>query len=192
MDYFYEVEQGIAVTGGRRIGMCTTTLYNCLGVAVVGKDSGRAGLYHYPSLCRDQSYVVFTLSRMLNNVLPGWVGIRPAAIASSLDKGSDPEDIAWLQKAILKMAPSAKVFVLPNTGPATLFWEGGQWKYNEWPSHAPALIRPQMSRMTPNVITGRPQSGDAWAYGIDLEKHKVADEVPGSEAAQAVASYLGN
>lgn len=177
MDYYYEVEQGVAVTGGRRIGMRTTTLYNCLGVAAVARDSGRGGLYHYPSLCRDQSYVVMTLTRMLNNVMPSWIGITPAPIASSLDKGSDKEDIIWLQKAVLKLVPSAKVFMLPSTGSTTLFWEGGRWKYNELPAPAPALIRPQLSTM-PNVITSRPQSGDAWAYGIDVEANDVANDVP--------------
>ena len=84
VDYYYEVEQGVAVTGGRRIGMCTTRLYNCLGVTAVNKSSRRGGLYHYPSLCRDKSYVVITLTRMLNNVLPEWIGITPAAVSRSL------------------------------------------------------------------------------------------------------------
>ncbi|SFG17263.1 hypothetical protein SAMN05518801_10937 [Novosphingobium sp. CF614] len=179
MDHYYEVEQGVAVTGGPRIGMCTTTLYNCLGVAAVGKGSRRGGLYHYPSLCRDKSYVVVTLTRMLNNVLPDWVGITPAAIASAtsvptnFDKGSDPKDIDWLKTTVQKLAPSAKVFVLDGKRTATLFWDG-QWKYNEFPSAAPAEIRPRMSAI-PNVITGRPQNGDAWAYGIDVELNEVED-----------------
>ena len=88
------------------------------------------------------------------------------------------------------MAPSVKVNVLPGKGTATLFWEGGQLKYNEFPSSAPASIRPQMSAM-PNVITGRPQNGDAWAFGIDVEANAVADEPPGGEVAKLVASYLG-
>jgi hypothetical protein len=175
VDYYYEVEQGVAVTGGRRIGMCTTRLYNCLGVAAVNKNSRRGGLYHYPSLCQGKSYVVITLTRMLNDVMPDWIGITPAAIASPVDKGSDPSDIAWLIRTVRKLVPSVKVNLLTGKGTATLFWEGKQLKYNEFPSPAPASIRPQMSAMR-NVITGRPQNGDSWAFGIDVEANEVEDE----------------
>jgi hypothetical protein len=112
---------------------------------------------------------------MLNDVMPDWIGITPAAIASPVDKGSDPSDIAWLIRTVRKLVPSVKVNLLTGKGTATLFWEGKQLKYNEFPSPAPASIRPQMSAMR-NVITGRPQNGDSWAFGIDVEANEVEDE----------------
>jgi hypothetical protein len=188
LDHYYEVEMGVAVTGGRKIGMITTGLYNCLGVAAIDRHGLKGGLYHYPSLCPDKDYVVLTLTRMLNHLSPGWVGITPAGKSYEGDKGSEASDIEWLQKIVRQLAPSTTIEVLPGKGRASLFWEGGQPKINELPSGALTAIPPQLSAMR-NVITSKPQKGDAWAFGIDLEKEDVDGPAKKSVAKQIAAMF---
>jgi hypothetical protein len=184
MRYFYAVDQGEGISGGPDIGMQTTQLVTCVGIAMANTDTMHGGLYHYGANTIASREVAGALIQMINDLKPTHLRVTPApgpasdyATQSSL-QGTTKEDLAALTKIITETMPgSANLQTLAPKTIATFFWKVRVPTFNEIPEGAPGVVDPTKfvseSKATPGAaVTVRRLEGDAYCYGINLEKYE--------------------
>jgi hypothetical protein len=184
MRYFYAVDQGEGISGGPDIGMQTTQLVTCVGIAMANTDTMHGGLYHYGSQTIATREVAGALIQMINDLKPTHLRVTPAPgaasayVSQSSVQGTTKEDLAALTKVITEtMPPRADLQTLPPKSIATFFWKTGRPTFNEIPDGAPEAQDPtnfvSESKAAPGgPVTVRRLTGDAYYYGINLEKYE--------------------
>ena len=199
MRYFYAVDQGEGISGGREIGMQTTQLVTCVGIAMACTDTMQGGLYHYGANTIGLREVSGALIQMINDLRPTHFCVTPAPapvadyVTQSTLQGTSKEDLAALTKIITETRPGANVQTLAPKSIATFFWKAGVPTFNEIPEGAPDAVEPTdfvpESKATPGAaVTVRRLQGGASYYGINLER---GDSKSGDGAAAGGAGESG-
>jgi hypothetical protein len=77
MRYFYAVDQGEGISGGPDIGIQTTQLVTCVGVAMANTETMNGGLYHYGAKTIATPAVTGALIQMINDLKPTHLRVTP-------------------------------------------------------------------------------------------------------------------
>lgn len=178
MKYFNGLNMGEGIVGGPTIGMSTTAIYSCMGIAIVNKARQIGGLYHYPAKTITQANVSGTLGQMINDVQPDEIYLTPAT--PMMGVGSEKSDIAAVA-AFLKQMAAIEVTIAPPRAEdkpyvsAQLTWVNGAPVYNVHPDGAEDAGPGKDMRKTMNTAR-RQVEADIWYYGGDGETDGVLDQ----------------
>jgi hypothetical protein len=183
MQFYADLTAGEGLSGPADIGMGTSPIYSCMGIAFVNSAKQMGGLFHYPAEDLAGAATASTIQQMINDVKPDEIHVTPAANASGmLNDGSKPADLAAVI-AYLKLAGGgAKVIQEAAGGGAYLYWKAGKPVFNQYPGEAGTAT--SAGSMVPAAIRGaasmkpRQVAGNVWYYGMAENLNAAAPPKP--------------
>ncbi|MFC0204957.1 hypothetical protein [Novosphingobium soli] len=190
MKYFNGLNMGEGIVGGSDVGMRTTQIYTCMGIAFANTRTQRGGLYHYPADCLGNANVVGTIRQMLNDVAPDVVVVTPAmAQGYGQLTGSSRDDIDGVE-ALLKQLGAPSVTVAEPRTSAVLVWNATGPVFNEVPDETGRAVA---SEIRGTMSTGRRElEAGVWYYGGDGEQGDLLDQgLPASPPSSSTSASTG-
>lgn len=165
MLYFGDIAEGEGIATRAGIGIGTTTLYGCLGIAFLTRDFSFGALYHYPASGVLETPVQATIRRMIHDIAPAIVIITPAQEDRPGAMKSDQADLNRVRAFVKLVWPAAEVGVAKAATVASLHWRSGKPEINvAVPDDAKLRSPPESMRAMHHPI-GRELLGGATYYG---------------------------
>jgi hypothetical protein len=179
LKYFNGLNMGEGIAGPSTIGLATTQMYTCMGIAMVNRTRRFGGLYHYPANSLGNPNVVGTIQQMANDIAPDEIVLTPAqsmgfgALASK--SGSEPDDVEALTKFLGGCGGTLTVAAPGST--AILTWNGSGPVFNQAPDGLDVVDAgvPDTTRQTMSAGK-RDLEGNIWYYGGDGETDGVLEQ----------------
>jgi hypothetical protein len=175
MIYFNGLNMGEGIAGPSDIGMSTTWMLTCMGVALVNRAASRGGLYHYPANTLSNPNVSGTMRQMFNDIRPDEVVLTPAPKDAIGSGGSTHEDITAVSDFFTGLGRS--VTLVDTKTSAQLTWVAGSPRFNQPPDGKFETAAP-ISEATRNTMSvgKRELEGNIWYYGGDGESGEVLEQ----------------
>lgn len=179
MKYFNGLNMGEGIAGPSTIGASTTSIYSCMGIALVNTVRQFGGLYHYPSLAMSNGNVTSTIRQMINDIRPDTIHLTPASSNGFSSGGSDPRDIEDLAE-FLRTHGGCGLVMEEATGSAQLVWSNGAPVFNQKPSkvgiHDAEESAPSAQTRAKMSAGKRELEAGIWYYGGDGEVPGVLEQ----------------
>lgn len=113
MKYYEGNIQGECLAGPCQIGMATSVIYSCMGIAFVHHQTKCGGLYHDPAHGLGNSNVRETIIQIMNDVSPDFIVLtRAKEISHGMSSdplGSSQDDIVAVTRFLRKTGGGAEV-----------------------------------------------------------------------------------
>jgi hypothetical protein len=162
------------------VGLATTQIYSCMGIAFVNRATRRGGLYHYPAGTLGEgalnANVQNTIRQMFNDINPDEVCVTPAGDQGITGNGSSQNDIADVLNYLRSINRGVRITPGTRGAFATLTWNDDGPVYNAKPpagmqaNSVPTTYRQTMSSGQREV------EGNIWYYGGDGETEGVLSQ----------------
>jgi hypothetical protein len=180
MKYFNGLNMGEGIAGPDTIGLSTTVIYSCMGIALVNTATRTGGLYHYPANALGNANVTATLRQMINDIRPDQVHVTPAATDAFGRNGSDRDDIAGVV-AYLRATANVVPVQEAAANAAQLVWQAAGPVYNVQPANAPQPLVGDPTAVSAETRTtmssgARQLEAGIWYYGGDGETDGVLNQ----------------
>jgi hypothetical protein len=167
MKYFNGLNMGEGIAGPSTIGMSTTVIYTCMGIAFVDRHRRFGGLYHYPAASMNNSNVTGSMRQMANDIQPDEIVLTPAS-SMGFGDGSRQDDIEAVTEFLQSLCGT--VNRAAPAGAAQLIWRDSEPIFNRQPEGLdPVAISVTATTRITMSTGGRELEANIWYYGGDGE-----------------------